>query len=448
VTDSGSDALPTPDEGVVATPLRRTSALIEAARRLAERLGEPATLLPLLLLSAFVVRGVWLDVPPHSLIFDEAYYVNAARILLGWAVDPGAPYAGATIGLDPNVEHPPLGKLLIAASMTLFGDNGVGWRLPSVIAGMTVLAALYGIVRSAGGSAHLAILAVALLAFDNLTFVHSRLGTLDMLALAAVLVGAWFAIRRRWVLAGVLVAAGFLIKLTAVYALLALVLLPLLKIAVTWWVERRLSRPELRDAIVLLASFSVVSIAGLWILDASFTTFATPLDHVLYMIRYGANLQASVDHGGFCVGISSPPWQWPFNTCQINYLRVDVTVNDPMGVATTVSSIDFRGALNPLLASAIPFACLFAVWLAWRTEDLLVRWSVVWMAANYLPFVALALVNNRVTYLYYVLPVLPALTVAVAIFLLRSGLPRFVAWGYIAAYALGFAAYFPFRQIP
>jgi uncharacterized membrane protein len=57
-------------------------------------------------------------------------------------------------------------------------------------------------------------------------------------------------------------------------------------------------------------------------------------------------------------------------------------------------------------------------------------------------------VNNRVTYLYYVLPVLPAVAVAVAIFLLRSGLPRFVAWGYLVAYALGFAAYFPFRQIP
>jgi hypothetical protein len=31
--------------------------------------------------------------------------------------------------LDPNTEHPPLGKLLIALSVLLFGDNGIAWRI-------------------------------------------------------------------------------------------------------------------------------------------------------------------------------------------------------------------------------------------------------------------------------------------------------------------------------
>ena len=37
---------------------------------------------------------------------------------------------------------------------------------------------------------------------------------------------------------------------------------------------------------------------------------------------------------------------------------------------------------------------------------------------------------------------------AVALLLFRIGLPRFVSWGYLVAYVLGFAAYFPFRQLP
>jgi dolichyl-phosphate-mannose-protein mannosyltransferase len=442
-------------EGVGSSPdhqepvrVKRSVAVTDAVRSTATRLVEPGTILPVLLISAFVLRGIWLDVPAHTLIFDEAYYVNAARVLLGLPVAEGAPYATAPIGLDPNLEHPPLGKLLIAASMVLFGDNGLAWRLPSVLAGMVTLGALYGIVRSAGGTAYLAILAVGLLAFDNLTFVHSRLGTLDMLVLAVVMVGAWLGVRSQWALAGAVIGIGLLIKLTAVYALVAMLLIPLLRAAEIWWHERRLSYPELRAAALLVGGFAVVGFVGLWILDTAFTTFTNPLDHLGHMVRYGAGLQASVEHGGFCIGISSPPWQWPFNTCQINYLRVDVSVPDPTGVVSTASSIDFRGALNPLLASAIPFACLFAAWLAWRTRDSLVRWSILWMAANFLPFVVLAVLTNRVTYLYYILPVLPALAVAVAIFLTRSGLPRFVAWGYIAAYALGFIAYFPFRQLP
>ena len=200
-------------------------------RALGSRLAEPDMLLPLLLIGAFIVRGVWIDVPPGALIFDESYYVNAARILLGWPVEAGATYAGAAVGLDPNIEHPPLGKLLMALSMVVFGDNGLGWRLPSLVAGMLVLGALYGIVRSTGETPHLAILAVGFLAFDNLTLVHSRLGTLDMLVLAPILIGAWLGLRERWALAGVLIAVGFLVKLTAVYALVALLLLLLIRIA-------------------------------------------------------------------------------------------------------------------------------------------------------------------------------------------------------------------------
>jgi len=405
-------------------------------------------MLPLVLIAAFAARVAWLDFPKNSLIFDESYYVNAARILLGWTVAPGANYAGAPAGLDPNLEHPPLGKLLLALSMQVFGDNGIGWRIPSVIAGMSALAAVYLIVRSAGETAWLGVMAVALLAFDNLTLVHGRIGTLDMLVLGPMLVAAWLAIRERWVLAGVCLALALLIKLTALYALLAIMALLLIRMTETWRREHRIRVADFRPAITVTAVSIGLMLAGLWALDARYTTYATPIDHIAHMVEYGANLRSPVDRAGICVTNDSSPWEWPFNQCQITYLRVDVTVSAGETLLSKIPSIDFRGALNPLLAGAIPLAILFTLWMAWRTKNQLARWSIVWAAANYLPFIPLAIVNHRITYIYYFLPVIPAVAIAVAILLLRSGLPRFVTVGFVVAYVVGFAAYFPFRTIP
>ncbi len=416
--------------------------------RLLMSLRDPGSVLPLVLIAALVARIVWLDLPQHSLIFDEAYYVNAARIMLGWTVEPGAHYAGATAGLDPNMEHPPLGKLVLALSMLVFGDNGLGWRIPSVVAGMAALGAVYGIARAAGESAWLAILAVGFLAFDNLTLVHSRIGTLDMLVLAPILFGAWLALRDRWVLAGVFMALGMLVKLTAVYGLLAVLILLAIRVGTRWRAQRRIDLLDLRPAVIVAVVSIGLFLAGLWALDSRYTTYTSPLDHVAHMVEYGANLKSPVDHAGICATNDSAPWEWPFNECQITYLRVDVTVRAGDTIISKIPSVDFRGALNPLLAGAIPLAFLFATWLAWRTKSPLARWSVIWAAANYLPYVVLAIVNHRITYIYYFLPVIPAVAIAVAILLLRSGLPRFVLWGFVVAYGVGFAAYFPFRQIP
>ena len=431
-------------------PLRRRVGAVIAplADRLRANLSDPGTVLPLMLIAALAARVVWLDFPQHSLIFDEAYYVNAARILLGWTVEPGAHYAGATAGLDPNTEHPPLGKLILAASMLVFGDNGIGWRIPSVITGMAALGAVYLIVRAAGETIWFAILVVFLLAFDNLTLVHGRIGTLDMLVLAPILVGAWLALRDRWVLAGIFIALGMLIKLTAIYALLAILILLAIRILAGWRRERRVRIPDVRPAVTLVVVSCGLFLAGLWALDARYSTYASPIDHVAHMVDYGAKLRASVDRSGICATTDSLPWEWPFNECQITYLRVDVTVRAGDRVLSKIPSIDFRGAMNPLLASSIPLAFLFTGWMAWRRKHRLALWAIVWAAANYLPYVVLALVNHRVTYIYYFLPVIPAAAIAATALLTRSGLPRFVTAGFLVAFVVGFFAYFPFRTVP
>ena len=166
------------------------------------------------------------------------------------------------------------------------------------------------------------------------------------------------------------------------------------------------------------------------------------------MISYGANLGRAVVGPGSCPGNDSAPWQWLFNDCEMSYLRVDVTVKAGDTIIAINPTVDFRGAMNPILIGSVFVAFLFTGWLAWKRRSRLAGWSLVWAAANYLPYVALALLSQRVTYIYYFLPVIPALAVATALLLRRSGLPRFVTVGYVVVFLAGFVAYFPFRQIP
>ncbi len=61
-----------------------------------------------------------LDKPSNGLIFDEAYYVNAARMILGIRVPSSEHYAGSPAGLAP-LGAPATRKLLIALGMKVFG---------------------------------------------------------------------------------------------------------------------------------------------------------------------------------------------------------------------------------------------------------------------------------------------------------------------------------------
>jgi predicted membrane-bound dolichyl-phosphate-mannose-protein mannosyltransferase len=316
--------------------------------------------------------------------------------------------------------------------------------MPSVIAAMVSLLALYGIVRRSGGSTWLGTLAIGLFAFDNLAFVHGRIGTLDMVALAPILVGAWLALSGRPGLAGAACAIGTLAKLTGVFGLAAILVVELLAVATAFSRERRLSVSEIRPIVLMLVVYVGVVFGGLWALDQGFSSYRDPIGHLAHMITYGVSLQTE----GSPTGIASYPWQWLVNDVEISYLRVavDTTVNG--SVVSSEPTIDFRGAMNPVLLGAAPLSFLFATGLAWRAGNRLAVWCVVWGAANYLPYYLLVLIGHRITYIYYFLPVVPALAVAVALLLTRIKLPRAGQVGYLAALGWAFLAYFPFRQLP
>lgn len=401
---------------------------------------DPIHALGLLLVASALCRVYRLGTPGKPAIFDEPFYVNSARLILGIHVHDG-PYADQPLGLDPNHEHPPLGKLLIAGSMRLFGDNGFGWRLPSLLAGIACIALVYAIVRALSDDGWLAVLAAGIFAFDNLVLVHGRIGTLDMPMLAFLLLGVWCWFRGWPLAAGVACGIAGLIKETAYLGFGALLLLGLGAIALRTRRERSLDRGALRASVLLVLSAAVVWFVGLWLLDLAYTRYNTPWAHMRAILGYGFHIR------GITVNNQSRPWRWLVNEVQMPYFDLVQNVSVNGHVVSTRDLIHFKGAMNPVLIGAAPLSISYVTWRAWRFRETLSIWVVVWVATTYLVYYPLVLFDDRTTYLFYVLLTLPALAVATAQLLRYSGLPRLVTWGYLAALLVGFGLYYPYRGV-
>ena len=79
-------------------------------------------------------------------VSDEIYYVDTARRILqrvfGAQLDYHR-YSGSTADDYFNLEHPPLGKYIVAISMVVCGDKPLCWRLPSVLEASLIPLLLY-----------------------------------------------------------------------------------------------------------------------------------------------------------------------------------------------------------------------------------------------------------------------------------------------------------------
>jgi len=121
---------------------------------------------------------------PTRLNFDESHYVPAARQLLH-------------DGSDPNHEHPPLGKLLIAAGIGLFGDRPLGWRVMSTVFGALTLVGMYLWALALFKDRGLALWAALMTLVNHLLYVQARIAMLDTFMVAfivwalAALTWAW-----------------------------------------------------------------------------------------------------------------------------------------------------------------------------------------------------------------------------------------------------------------
>jgi dolichyl-phosphate-mannose-protein mannosyltransferase len=128
---------------------------------------------------------------PHAVLFDETYYAKDAHSLLeyGYVRDSTDNanqriLAGHTTGINTDqpsqVVHPEVGKWMIAVGEWIFGLDPTGWRVSSAVVGALTVLVLARMVRRLTGSTLIGCVAGALLCFDGLHFVMSRLALLDV----------------------------------------------------------------------------------------------------------------------------------------------------------------------------------------------------------------------------------------------------------------------------
>jgi dolichyl-phosphate-mannose--protein O-mannosyl transferase len=131
---------------------------------------------------------------PHSLVFDETYYVKQGYSMfkagyeLKWAgegkvVDPkwNAGDVNVFTNAPDFVVHPPVGKWMIGFGEWIFGPTSSwGWRFSSALVGTLSILMLTLIARRLFNSTLMGVVAGLLLSVDGEHFVHSRTGLLDI----------------------------------------------------------------------------------------------------------------------------------------------------------------------------------------------------------------------------------------------------------------------------
>jgi dolichyl-phosphate-mannose-protein mannosyltransferase len=445
-----------------------------AMTRRLRAIASPLALLAAISLLSLGARVALLDQPcrpgcrtpnDHLLVFDEVYYVNAARVIAGIVPPSNQKYTSEPLGDDPNAEHPQLVKLLMAGSIELFGDNPFAWRLISLLLGSVAILGMFALVRAAGGGPWPALAAATLIAADNLVLVHSRIGTLDVPTLAAMIWGVVLYLRGRPLAAGLLIGVGSCMKLVAPYALIVIALLELLRAG-----RRVPARRALVRAGTCIASAAASLIALLAILDrvappydaAQGTSLAfSPFRHLAHILSYGAN--QSSPHGP--QGIASYPWTWLVDYKPITYLNINPARPAP-GLYHVHPAAHFVGMISPVVLLVGVPGLAFVLWGLIRAARVPRRaaggaaggaefrlgevpiLALAWFLGTFVPFVLLAVVFQRTSYLYYMVVVMPGVYLAAVYLLWRARRYRWLIALWWVALVAAVVIMYPFTPLP
>jgi dolichyl-phosphate-mannose--protein O-mannosyl transferase len=115
----------------------------------------------------------------NSMYFDEQLFTGAAYAFVHGLAD------------TYEEEHPPLGKVIIASGIKIFGMTPFGYRFMGALFGLLMLPLIYAFARRLFGSGIYPVIAVALFATDFMRFTMSRMATVEPF-LIFFIIASWY----------------------------------------------------------------------------------------------------------------------------------------------------------------------------------------------------------------------------------------------------------------
>jgi dolichyl-phosphate-mannose--protein O-mannosyl transferase len=415
---------------------------------------------------------------PDAVVFDETYYAKDGFSLINSLVErvpikdaDKALLAGKTdifqhctaADLDKcasYVVHPPLGKWMIGAGEWLFGMNSFGWRFAAALVGTLSILVLARVARRMTRSTLLGCFAGLLLALDGLHFVLSRTALLDIFLMFWVLAGfaclvvdrdrarerladwyersplspqgPWLGLRPWRIAAGVCLGASMAVKWSGLAFVVAFAIMSLMwdfgaRRAVG--VRHPWSGAFTKDVPTGLVAFAVapfvtymaswtgwfVSAAGYgrnWATATSSGPFYFVFDSMRSWIHY--QWQVFTFHNGLETShpYMSDPWQWPLllRPVAFYYESRQGVCGGAQDCSEAVLGVGTPVIWFGALAALIGLIAWYVATRDWRAGAVLLAYAIGW-----LPWFYFAIAENRTMFLFYAMPMVPFMVLAITL---------------------------------
>ena len=358
----------------------------------------------------------------NSTYFDEIYHVRTALEYIN--------------GIWPyEISHPPLGKLIIALGISIFGITPFGWRFSGTFFGVLMIPAMYVFLKKMFKSTRVASCISIIFATDFLHFVQTRIATIDTYSVFFIILMYLFMYMfiteddtKYLFLSGLFFGLGAASKWTSIYAGAGL--------AVIWLIYHIKHRDVfIRNALLSIVYFVIIpgiiyylSYIPYGIAQNVTNIFSKDYFKIVwsnqeFMFSYHANLVAEHPY-------SSKWYQWIFNIRPILYY---------LEYYDNGTRSSFGAFMNPVLCWGGLAAMVMLVFEAVKSKDKNAGFIVIGYLAQLIPWIFV----TRITFEYHYFPCCVFLALALGYIFEKLKDEKIFIYGFTAISAGLFIYFYP-----